>query len=298
MSRPFPALDLVWVTPLDDERADQLLAEIDHEHPTAVESRDGGIRVFFASADERRRAAIHLTAVAADVVCTPVDVEDDQWAARSQAALEPVRVGRVIVTPPWREADVRASLTAASASADVVIIHPSMGFGTGHHASTRLCLRLMQACTCAGAAVLDIGTGSGVLAIAASRLGAPDVLAVDYDVDALQSAEENIALNRVETTVRAKQFDLATDDATALAATRRFEIVLANLTGTVLEQHAATIAGLVAPGGRLIVSGCMQIEVEDVRTALERAGLTLVERADEDEWAALAFTSPSGSTAR
>ena len=297
MSRPFPALDLVWVTPLDDQRADQLLAEIDHEHPTAVESRDGGVRVFFASGDERRRAAIHLTAVAPDVVCTPVDVEDDQWAARSQAALEPVRVGRVIVTPPWREADVRAGLTAASASVDVVVIHPSMGFGTGHHASTRLCLRLMQACACAGAAVLDIGTGSGVLAIAASRLGAPDVMAVDYDVDALQSAEENIALNRVETTVRAKQFDLAID-AAALAATRRFDVVLANLTGTVLEQHATTIAGLVAPGGRLIVSGCMDIEAEDVRTALERAGVTLVERADEEEWVALAFTSPNGSTGR
>jgi ribosomal protein L11 methyltransferase len=297
VSRPFPALDLVWVTPLDDERADQLLAEIDHEHPTAVESRDAGVRVFFASADQRRRAAIHLTAVAPDVVCTPVDVEDDQWAARSQAALEPVRVGRVVVTPPWREADVRTGLTAASDAADVVIIHPSMGFGTGHHASTRLCLRLMQACACSGAAVLDVGTGSGVLAIAASRLGALDVLAVDYDVDALQSAEENIALNRVETTVRAKQFDLAID-ATALADARRFDIVLANLTGTMLEQHAATIAALVAPGGRLIVSGCLHIEADDVRTALEDAGLTLVERVDEEEWVALALTSPSASTAR
>ena len=144
MSRFFPALDVSWSTPRDDDAVDRLLATIDDEHPIAVEMRDDGVRIFFPSSGDRERAGIRAGAHHAGVVCTPVDVPDEHWAERSQASLEPVEAGRLIVTPPWRQAEARNRRDRSGAPLLVVVIEPSMGFGTGHHATTRLCLNLMQ----------------------------------------------------------------------------------------------------------------------------------------------------------
>jgi ribosomal protein L11 methyltransferase len=295
VSRFFPALDVSWSTPPDDDAVDRLLATIDEERPIAVEARDSGVRIFFLSSGDRERAGIRAGAHHS-VVCTPVDVPDEHWAERSQAALEPVEAGGLIVTPPWREAESRARRDRSGAPPLVVVIQPSMGFGTGHHASTLLCLNLMQRQSLMGARVLDVGTGSGVLAIAATVLGATDVVAIDSDRDALQSAAENIGLNRADA-VRARLADLGIDGP-SLAASRRFDLVLANLTGAVLERYASVLADLVAPGGSLIVSGCLAEEAPSVERAFEAMGMERSWREHADEWVALAFTSPSASIAR
>lgn len=297
MSRLYPALDVVSTRRLDDENVDHLLAEIDDEHPTAIEPDAGCVRIFFATAEARDRAAARLTASDPDVACTPIDVPDENWAERSQAALEPVRVGRLVVTPPWREAEALALDRGDGRAPIVVIIQPSMGFGTGHHATTRLCLALLGESEATGARVLDVGTGSGVLAIASWRLGASEAVAIDYDPDALQSANENVHLNGADTAVRTSTIDLDAGG-NALFSLGLFDIVLANLTGAMLIRHAATLAGAVAAGGRLIVSGCQSDEAAGVRLACEAAELQLDNRLDEDEWVALAFTSPSAPTAR
>ncbi len=297
MSRLYPALDVVSTRRLDDESVDRLLAEIDEEHPIAIEGSDDRLRLFFTTAETRARAAVRLIALDPDLTCTPVDVPDEDWAERSQAALEPVRVGRVVVTPPWRDNEARPGEDADGLSPIVVRIQPSMGFGTGHHATTRLCLTLLQAHDISGARVLDVGTGSGVLAIASWRLGARAALAIDYDPDALQSATENITLNEAGAAVRAAAVDLDHGSA-ALAEFGTFEIVLANLTGAMLSRHATTLAGAVAPGGRLIASGLMTDEVTNVQRACESAALQFDARIDEDEWVALAFTNPSASIGR
>ena len=113
---------------------------------------------------------------------SPVDVPDEDWAARSQRSLTAVSAGRFIVAPPW---DVPA---ATAAGTTVIVIEPSMGFGTGHHPTTRLCLRPLSTIDMRGRRVLDIGTGSGVLAMAAAFERRPDVLGLDVDQDAIDAA--------------------------------------------------------------------------------------------------------------
>jgi ribosomal protein L11 methyltransferase len=195
-----------------------------------------------------------------------------------------VQVGRIVITAP-------ESL--------VIPISRSMGFGTGHHASTRLCLALLQRAQLAGRSVADIGTGSGVLAIAASKLGASRVVAIDADPDALVSARENVDGNGVASHVSLRQIDLGELSGRGGAAVGApFDVVLANLTGGLIVRSAPTLAGLAAATGRLILSGLMRDEANGVLAALSELGWTEIDRMDEDEWVGLALTSsPRSSTA-
>jgi ribosomal protein L11 methyltransferase len=209
-----------------------------------------------------------------------VDVPDDHWAERSQAALKSVRVGSLTVAPPW---DVPVD------SSTVILIQPSMGFGTGHHASTRLCLRLLQGSAVSGATVLDVGTGSGVLAIAASKLGAASVTAIDFDADAITSARECAELNGLTEAIDIRQVDLERESA---VAGEPFSLILANLTGGMLARMAVRLCQLAVAGGTLIVSGVTCDEEAAVVGAFEAAGATLVTRLVEDldnEWVGLHF---------
>lgn len=289
MSRSYPALDVRWPARPDAEAVDRALAEIEADSPTAVEDQADGVRVFFPSATLRDRAAKRLRELQAPAICTPVEIPDDDWAARSQASLGPVTIGRVVVAPPWAtepEGDGRIQL----------VIQPSMGFGTGHHASTRLCLRLLQDLDLHQKRVADIGTGSGVLALAAARLGATRVLAIDSDSDALEAAADNMRLNGMPGTVELRHADLET---LADWIPDRFDIVLANLTGYVVIQHASTLGRLVADGGSLVVSGFERDEADDVRAAFSAAGWDQDLRLDEETWTGLTFTSnPTRSTTR
>ena len=278
--RFYPALEIEWPSPPGAERIDELIALLDDEQPTAVDERASGVAVFFSSADRRDRALALSRAFAPEATITSISVSDEAWAERSQAALAPIRAGRVIVTPPWARETVPAS------AGDVVItIVPSMGFGTGHHASTRLCLASMQALDLENRSVLDVGTGSGVLAIAAWRLGAARVVGIDVDADALASARENVELNGAEAAVQLAAFDLAQAPS---AFDVGFDLVVANLTGAVIARHSRELLSLVAPRGSLIVSGIQVDEEPAVRRALEEdAAATVSKRIDEDHWVAM-----------
>jgi ribosomal protein L11 methyltransferase len=291
VSRHYPALDLRSPAPLDDERVAELIAEIDDLGPTAVQEHDGGIRVFFSSSEDRARAAAQL-AHHAGLVVAPADVSDENWAERSQAALGPVLVGRLVITPPWRMDEAQALREASGAAMATVVIQPSMGFGTGHHATTRLCLMLLQRAAPANRRVLDVGAGSGVLAIAAWRLGASAAVAIDNDPDAVSCARENVVLNAA-VAIDVRLMDLGDGPGTPLAGLGRFDVVLANLTGAALVSHAPAISAALAPEGRLIVSGCLQEEVETVTAAFRARKLQASDRLDEDEWTALAFDRKS-----
>ena len=276
--RAYPALDVVWPAPPAGEAVEGLLlAILDEDHPLSLEERGDGFRIYFSSPEDRDRAVGRIHEGLPDAACAAIDVPDEDWAARSQAGLAAVEVGRVIVSPPW---DVR------HAGGEVtVVIQPSMGFGTGHHASTRLCLRLLQQRRGIEAAtVLDAGTGSGVLAIAAARLGARRVVAIDRDPDALQAAAENVAINGAQDRVEIRHADLAS---AAAAAGAPFDVVVANLTGGVLIREASTLRRLLAPGGTLIVSGVEVEEADAVAAALAAAGCQVSDRADEAGWVGL-----------
>jgi len=299
--RSYPALDLTWPSGPTDDQIEQLLAEIDDAGPTAVEERPSGLRVFFATAAARERAAAQLGRG------TPIDVPDEDWAERSQAALGPVRVGNIVVAPPWHhkstpEVDFLLKKDDAASFGEeidlrgrfVITIQPSMGFGTGHHASTRLCLALLQRVPVERRRVLDIGTGSGVLAIAAWRLGAGSVTGIDYDADALESARENVERNGATAGVTLVQSDLDT----LAARSPSFDVVLANLTGALLTREARAIAALLSPGAHLILSGIQLDEEQRVADAFAAAGCDARDRLEEDGWAGLLFTIPTTSTAR
>jgi ribosomal protein L11 methyltransferase len=187
-----------------------------------------------------------------------------------------------------------------------------MGFGTGHHATTRLCLRALQREALAGQSVLDIGTGSGILAIAAACLGAARAVGIDHDPDAIQAARENLALNPEVTGVAFEAGDLSNDvRLTAFAkapAVRRSapgarrrkpdatrdappDIVIANLTGALLVRESYRLLTAVRPGGRLIVSGLLAAERDQVVAAFHRA--EIVRESREDDWVALTLRAPN-----
>jgi ribosomal protein L11 methyltransferase len=220
--------------------------------------------VFFSSAQVRDAAAAELKRRMPDLVVDSVDVADDDWAARSQRLLTAIRAGQFIVAPPW---------DLPSRVADdviTIVIEPSRGFGTGHHASTRLCLRALSEIDVGGKRVLDLGTGSGVLAMAAACKGAREVLAVDVDPDAIEAARESAAPNPLPPVV-----DFRVDDFRSQSAgltSRHYDVVLANLTGGMLMRSASRISELVAPGGVLVMSGFDEHERASVREAFNHLG--------------------------
>jgi ribosomal protein L11 methyltransferase len=216
-----------------------------------------------------------------------IDIEDEDWARRTQADLPAVRVGRILVAPPWDVPDgyvpPPSPTRPAPDGAIVVVIEPSRGFGTGHHQSTRLCLALLQSRPVSGQTVLDVGTGSGLLAIIAARLGAAYVSAIDVDPDAIENARENIASNGVEGIVEAHVRDIAAPAPPAA------DLVLANLTGTLLARHAGPLGAAVKPGGCLIVAGFTVDEKRLVADAFA-PDFGVTETAEEDGWWAYVLT--------
>lgn len=279
--RNHPAIELIFRPPADDERLALILADLDEFEPTAVQDNDELIRVFFSSTPLRDAALVqlrereHLTA-------TAVDVPDEDWAARSQAALTPIVIGTLTVAPPWT---ITASLIE-TAPGPVIRILPSTGFGTGHHASTRLCLRLLQELRLAGRMVLDVGTGSGVLAIAASILGAASVTGLDVDPDALANARENLELNAPHARVDFREHNLATGHGAWRGA---FDLILANLTGALLCRSGNALAALARPGAMLIASGFQMHELGDVTSALGEARWVRTSHLTEEDWVGATF---------
>ena len=228
--------------------------------------------VCFSDAGERERAAEAIRSAAPHLSIEQVDLPDEDWAARSQQSLKAVRAGRFIVAPPW-------DLPTEGAGATVIVIEPSMGFGTGHHATTRMCLQLLSDIDVSDLTVLDLGTGSGVLSMAAALGGARRVVGIDVDQDAIDSAETSARLNTLPDSITFEVSDFRHRPPAAA------DIVLANLTGGMLTSSAGAIAELVRPHGRLIISGFDHTEVDGVTAAFSSLGE--VRRVNEDNWVAL-----------
>jgi ribosomal protein L11 methyltransferase len=239
--------------------------------------------VFFTSAAQRDAAVTALRAAfgAQLALIWTIDVEDEGWARRSQADLKAVRVGRITVAPPWDASSPEHRVPSPEPRNPdlVLVIDPSTGFGTGHHETTRLCLTLLQDLDMSGRRTIDVGTGSGVLAIAASMLGAGSVVAVDIDAEALENARDNIDRN-----VRGAAIDLLEADVATLSI-EPADIVTANLTAAVLERNAEALTRLAREGGSLIVSGFGPDEIEAVTGSLP--ALAVTRQVTEGAWVAL-----------
>ena len=203
------------------------------------------------------------------------DVADEDWAENWKKYYKPFRVGKhLVVKPSWEPyAELPGDL--------VVELDPGMAFGTGTHETTNMCLELLEKYLQKDARVMDVGTGSGILAIAAAKLGANHVLAVDIDPDAVRVATENVANNHVQAQVRVAWGDLVKSEAMPC------ELAVANIVADAIRMLCGPLTRHLLPGGLLICSGIIREREQDVMDAVTAAGYTLTERFAKGEWVAL-----------
>jgi len=203
-------------------------------------------------------------------------LREEDWRDSWKRYFRPQRIGkRLLVKPSWATYEVAAGDT-------VIEIDPGMAFGTGQHPTTAMCLRALEERLRPGDAVLDLGAGSGILAIAAARLGAKRVLALDIDPQAVKAARENAAANGVQGVVEVREGTLPEG-----APGERCDMVVANISGLTIERLAPAFAESLREGGTLIVSGFLEDSVDGLSRALEAAGFR-VERVDaEGVWRAI-----------
>lgn len=208
------------------------------------------------------------------------DKKEEDWADSWKQYYKPVRIGhRLLVVPTWEE--------VPAGKDDLVLrMDPGMAFGTGTHETTRLCATLLEEYMKPGARVLDIGTGSGILAIAAAKLGAGQVNAYDIDPVAVRVAKGNAEENGCERVVCGVSDLLAGVDLVG----GRYDFVCANLVADIILRMAGDILRYLAPGGLLAVSGIIDRQAEEVKKALEDGGLTFCLLREENDWNAMLFT--------
>ena len=202
-------------------------------------------------------------------------VEDSDWEQAWRDGYVPQRIGRVVVVPSWLSEPIGADEVELQ-------LDPGMAFGTGLHPTTRGCLTLLQRIGPMPPAVLDVGSGSGILALAALRLGAERAVCWDIDPVAVEATRANAAANGLGERVTAQ---LGTPP--ALPGGERFGLVLANLVAALLVELAPPLAGYTDPGGTLLAGGIIADRADEVLGALGKAGFALRERLDNGEWVSL-----------
>ncbi|HUG55079.1 MAG TPA: 50S ribosomal protein L11 methyltransferase [Vicinamibacteria bacterium] len=207
----------------------------------------------------------------------PAEVPDVDWVARVREGFRPSTVGAFRIVPAW----AATSPGADGPGLHPLLVEPGLAFGTGSHESTRLCLHILGELSAAGplGVVADVGTGSGILAVAAARLGAARVVAVEVDAEALPVAARHLQLNAVPVHL------VHGDGARALRA-QAFDLLLANISAGLLVERAPELAGTVRGGGRVVLSGLLEEDVAAVRAAWEPF-LHPLEVRTEETWAAL-----------
>jgi ribosomal protein L11 methyltransferase len=229
----------------------------------------------------RRRAAIdagvRLVALVASVgkLCERV-IEETEWRDAYKRHLKSLRIGdSLMVVPSWDEpADV--------GSRQVIRLDPGLAFGTGHHPTTRMCLKLVEELVRPGASVLDVGCGSGILSIAAAKLGAGSALGFDVEADAVIAAGRNIVANEVEAVAKVVEGTFQTG-----AGAGQYDLVFANISAKVILGNAEHFARAAKPGGVIVISGILQERGDEVTAALVDVGLGVNEVRQEGDWLAI-----------
>ena len=207
-------------------------------------------------------------------------VDDGDWKNEWKKHFRPIKItDRLVVKPTWED-------YSPAPGEQVIEIDPGMAFGTGSHETTRLCIQLMEKYGKPGAIMLDVGCGSGILAIGGGLLGFGRVLGIEIDPDAVKAAEENTVRNGLENTVEIRQGDLAD------GVDETFDLVVANLMADLVIRLAEDCIHRVKDGGVFISSGILLEKKDQVRAAVEAAGFTILEIAEEGEWCAIAAQKP------
>ncbi|GAB4520195.1 MAG: 50S ribosomal protein L11 methyltransferase [Anaerolineae bacterium] len=211
-------------------------------------------------------------------------VKEEDWSEAWKANYHPIRIGqRTLVRPLWiTDVEIRPD--------DIEIaLDPGMAFGTGTHPTTQLCLEALESAVQPGQRVLDLGTGSGILAIAAAKLGAAQVLALDIEPFAIRATIENAAQNGVAEKITAQQGSLDT----VLTSARRFDLIVVNILARIIIAMCQDGLGqVVRPGGTALFSGLIDTQVDEVEAALRETGLTPTGRRQQGDWMVIEATRP------
>ena len=204
-----------------------------------------------------------------------VNVKDEDWSEVWKQFYKPFRAGRsLVVKPTWEPYD-------AKPSDRVIEIDPGMAFGSGTHETTGMCLELLEEAVHGGERVIDVGTGSGILAIGAALLSAKEVLAIDIDPTAVKVARENVAHNHLEQTVTTLEGNLLEK------VDAQCEVCVANIIADVICMFAAPLNDHIVPGGLFICSGIIKEREQDVTDALLAAHYTILDIRRKGEWVAM-----------
>jgi ribosomal protein L11 methyltransferase len=206
------------------------------------------------------------------------EIADENWNEQWERTIQPIEVGqRFVVKPSWAHYD--------NVGGRIVLeIDPKMSFGTGYHETTRLMLLLMERYLHPGGSVLDVGTGTGILAIAALKLGARSAVGIDNDPWSIENAEENVAANAVSVTISAAPL--------TACASSSMGMIAANLTLNTNLSMLGEFRRILSPGGLLLLSGLLLHDEAAMTDGLRRQGFLPVDRLVEHEWIALVASSP------
>ncbi|MFZ0943678.1 MAG: 50S ribosomal protein L11 methyltransferase [Syntrophobacteraceae bacterium] len=271
------------------ETAHILAVEFAETFGVSVEYTSGGIRIYlestrFAGEKERLRQIVDSTPGMPDegeIGLTVSEIPDEDWSRKWKEHFKPLQVGRrFLVTPTWEAVHCGPERL-------IIRIDPGRAFGTGHHESTRLCLEWLESCReldpgSARRSLLDLGTGSGILAIGAALLGFSEVVGIDNDPEAVQVAEENIVLNGLSEQIRLLC-------ATPEGVSGSFDVVISNIESKPLIRMSETIASKVRAEGLLALSGILIEQADEVVAEYEKRGLRPAGVKTAGEWVLLAF---------
>ncbi len=204
------------------------------------------------------------------------ELAEEDWAEAWKKFYTILHLGQhLVIKPSWLE--------YTPSPGDIVVeLDPGMAFGTGLHPTTRLCLAALEERMTRGARVLDVGTGSGILSIAAARLGAREITALDIDPIAVETATRNVAIAHVDHLVRVHHgsVELAHDGSP-------FDLVCVNILAEIIADMAPSLAPVTRPGGLVIASGILDYKANDVVDAFRAVGITVLEKKQEEDWVAL-----------
>ena len=210
----------------------------------------------------------------APLLMTMEGVEDADWENNWKAFYKPMEIGeRLMVIPDWEEADPKGRAALR--------LNPGLAFGTGGHATTRLCMELLEESVTPGCAMLDVGCGSGILAVCSVLLGAKSAVGVDIDELAAKIAGENAALNDVSDQTRFIQGDLTEK------ISGQFDVVCANIVADVIIRLCPSIPAFLKPDGVFLASGIIDERSVEVEKAIQKSGLVVTDRREEGGWVAL-----------
>jgi len=205
------------------------------------------------------------------------EVKDENWNRKWEETIQPQKIGKFVVCPEW-------NIITPGKDETLLIVEPKMAFGTGYHETTRLMLRAIQDLNCSGKSILDAGTGTGILAIAALKLGAELAVGFDYDPLSVDNALDNGIKNNVDS-----KLDIRLGGTDQIGENEKFDITLANINRNVIIEFLADFSRITKSGGRLILSGLLAADEKKMQELMQNFPFKFIERKTEGEWIMLHF---------